>query len=426
MATAGDRLDLVVFGATGFTGQFVVEEIARIETENAGLSWGIAGRSRAKLEKIRQQAAKETGRSLEHVEILVADVSDQDSLDRMASRSKVVINCVGPYRFYGEQVVKACVNNGASTVDISGEPQFLEGMQFKYHEAAEKAGVYVVGACGFDSIPADMGTCFVHEKFDGDLNGIESYFKVQTGPKGYRGIHYATYQSAIHGFANAHELGPLRKQLFGKRLPRSNHKLPNRGNLHYSDVISAYCLPFLGSDKSVVQRSVFHNYETRGWRNIQYSPYVGIGGMLRTVGVTILLAFFGLMASFNFGRTLLEKYPRAMTLGAVSHDGPTREQMAETSFSMTFVASGWKQKAPRDEQHSEKPDQSLVARVSGPECGYIATPICLVQSAITILKEADKMPGTGGVYSPGAAFLDSTLIQRLTEHDVKFEVLGDK
>ena len=61
--------------------------------------------------------------------------------------------------------------------------QFLEGMQLRYHEAAEKAGVYVVGACGFDSIPADMGTCFVHDKFDGDLNGIESYFRVQTGPK---------------------------------------------------------------------------------------------------------------------------------------------------------------------------------------------------------------------------------------------------
>ena len=56
-------------------------------------------------------------------------------------------------------------------------------MQLKYHEAAEKAGVYVVGACGFDSIPADMGTCFVHDKFDGDLNGIESYFQVNTGPK---------------------------------------------------------------------------------------------------------------------------------------------------------------------------------------------------------------------------------------------------
>ena len=56
-------------------------------------------------------------------------------------------------------------------------------MQLKYHEEAEKAGVYVVGACGFDSIPADMGTCFVHDKFDGDLNGIESYFRVQTGPK---------------------------------------------------------------------------------------------------------------------------------------------------------------------------------------------------------------------------------------------------
>jgi len=422
----GDRMDLVVFGATGFTGQFVVEEIAQVQSENAGLSWAIAGRSRGKLEKIRQQAAKETGVNLDHVEIIVADVSDQESLNQMARRSRVVLNCVGPYRFFGEQVVKACVANGASHVDISGEPQFLEGTQLHYHEPAEAAGVYVVGACGFDSIPADMGTVFVHDKFDGDLNGIESYFQVQTGPKGYRGIHYATYQSAIHGFANAHELGPLRKKLFSKRLPRSSHKLPARGNFHHSQIINKYCLPFLGSDKSVVQRSVFHNHETRGWRNVQYGPYVGIGGWLRTVSVTILLSIFGLMASTKFGRTLLEKFPRFFTLGAVNHDGPTREQMTETRFSMTFVAEGWKDRVAQDEQHATKPDQKMTAKVSGPECGYVATPICMVQCALSILKEAEKMPGSGGVYSPGAAFAETTLIQRLNQRGVKFEVLGDE
>ncbi|XP_037080356.1 saccharopine dehydrogenase-like oxidoreductase [Pollicipes pollicipes] len=318
----------------------------------------------------------------------------------------------GRYRFFGDQVVKACVSNGASHVDISGE--FLEGTQLNYHEAAEKAGVYVVGACGFDSIPADMGVVFVHDKFDGDLNGIESYFNVKTGPKGYRGIHYATYQSAIHGFANQHELGPLRRRLFGKRLPRSDYKLPNRGNLHSSSVINKYCLPFLGSDKSVVQRSVFHNYEKRGWRNVQYSPYVGIGGWLRTVSITVLLAVFGLMASTKFGRTLLEKFPRFFTLGAVNHDGPTRQQMAETSFSMTFVAQGWKEKRPQDEQHTSPPDQTMVARVSGPECGYVATPICLVQCALSILKNLARCPA------------ETSLIERLNHRGVTFEVIGDQ
>ncbi len=75
----------------------------------------------------------------------------------MASRARVVLNCVGPYRFFGEQVVRACLAGGAHHVDISGEPQFLESMQLKYGEEAESKGLYIIGSCGFDSIPSDVG-----------------------------------------------------------------------------------------------------------------------------------------------------------------------------------------------------------------------------------------------------------------------------
>ena len=77
-------------------------------------------------------------------QILVADVSDESSLDRMASRAKVVLNCVGPYRFYGEQVVRACLRQGAHHLDISGEPQFLETMQLKYNEEADQKGQQIL------------------------------------------------------------------------------------------------------------------------------------------------------------------------------------------------------------------------------------------------------------------------------------------
>lgn len=98
---------------------------------------------------------------------IVADVSDDDSLKRMAAQGSVIVNCVGPYRFFGEQVVKACLEEGASHVDISGELQFLEGMQIKYHSVAEEKGVYIVGACGYDSVPGDCGVVYLQQKFDG-------------------------------------------------------------------------------------------------------------------------------------------------------------------------------------------------------------------------------------------------------------------
>lgn len=87
----------------------------------------------------------------------------------MTSHAKVIVNCCGPYQWYGEVVVKACIETGTHHVDISGEPQFLEEMQLKYHRAAEEKGVYIVGACGFGSLPSDLGTLFLRKHFKGKI-----------------------------------------------------------------------------------------------------------------------------------------------------------------------------------------------------------------------------------------------------------------
>ncbi|VDM67672.1 unnamed protein product [Strongylus vulgaris] len=100
----------------------------------------------------------------------------------MASKTKVIINAVGPYRLYGEPVVKAAVENGANHVDISGEPAYLEKMQMIYGEKAKEKGVYIVGACGWDSIPCDLGVNFLKEKFEGDLNHVETFVQMVSGP----------------------------------------------------------------------------------------------------------------------------------------------------------------------------------------------------------------------------------------------------
>lgn len=102
-----------------------------------------------------------------NVTILEADTGDQEALERVAAKCSVIINCVGPYRFFGEPVVQACVAQGTSYVDVCGEPQFLEEMQVKYHEAAKQKGVYIVGSCGMDSIPTDLGIVFMQHKFGG-------------------------------------------------------------------------------------------------------------------------------------------------------------------------------------------------------------------------------------------------------------------
>lgn len=130
-------------------------------------------------------------------ETIIADVQDENSLAQMCSSTRIVLNCVGPYRFFGEPVVRACVAGGCHYVDITGEPEFIERMEFKYNQAAKEKvcspaisvkcsyfqGLVIVSACGFDSIPADMGALFTMLNFPENsfATYIESYLTVDGG-----------------------------------------------------------------------------------------------------------------------------------------------------------------------------------------------------------------------------------------------------
>ncbi|GBP52605.1 Lipid droplet localized protein [Eumeta japonica] len=160
------RLDVVIFGATGFTGKHALMETIRI-SKSIPLTWGIAGRSQRKLQSLIEDVSKKMDENLLSARIIVADVNNQQSLKEMTAQAKVIANCCGPFRLYGEQVVKACIETKTHYVDVSGEPQFMETMQLVYDAAARDAGVYVVSACGFDSVPNDMGVVFLQQNFGG-------------------------------------------------------------------------------------------------------------------------------------------------------------------------------------------------------------------------------------------------------------------
>ncbi|KAG9465561.1 hypothetical protein GDO78_018090 [Eleutherodactylus coqui] len=171
--TSNRPYQLVIFGASGFTGQYVVEEVARTadgeDYRGQELRWAVAGRSQKKLEKVLSWAAERLGKpQLKSIDIVICDINDAPSLADMCKKASVVLDCVGPYRFYGEAVVKACIENGAHFLDISGEPKFLESMYLKYDRQAADNGVYIVGSCGFDSIPADLGVLFTRNSIQGN------------------------------------------------------------------------------------------------------------------------------------------------------------------------------------------------------------------------------------------------------------------
>lgn len=402
------EFDLVIFGGSGFTGQYVVEEVARTIEAESGLKWAIAGRSMAKLVKVLKQAADVTGKHLEDIPILIADVSSESSLHEMCQKTRVVIDCVGPYYLYGEQVVRACIENRTHFVDISGEPVFLEKMQLLYNTLAEKNQTYIIGACGWDSIPAELG--FIFTRNQGEVEYIEGYVQIHQGPDGSCG-NVGTLQSAIHSFGTADEVRNIRKQLFPEKLQFKKSNMPKRGYVFKNKDLGQWCIPFVGCDRSIVMRTQRFNQEVKGQEPINFNVFYKVPNFLEIIYFMFFGAIIGILSSFNFGRTLLDKFPAIFTGGMFRKTGPTRKQIEEATFTYTFVAS-----VPEEKK-------KIITRITGPEIGYASTPICLVQAVYTLLQETDKLPEKGGVLTPGAAFAETSLMDRLSEHNIKFEVI---
>ncbi|XP_067097777.1 LOW QUALITY PROTEIN: saccharopine dehydrogenase b [Osmerus mordax] len=386
---------VIIFGASGFTGQFVVEELARCTAEGPSghLTWALAGRSRPRLEKVLNQAAETLSQPdlRTDVEIIVADVTEAESLAIMCKQAVVVLNCVGP---------------------------FLERMQLDYHSKAVEAGLYVVGSCGVDSIPADMGILYTRDQFKGTLTAVESFLTIHTGPEGGC-IHDGTWQSAVYGFADRAYLKTLRRRFVHQPLPVVGARVKNRGSLFFSKEVEQYAVPFLGSDASVVRRSQRFLYEEHQQSPVQYSAYVGIGGIGSVVKMFCGGLLFWLMVKFGLGRKVLITFPGFFSFGLFTSAGPTKKQMEGTSFSLTFYGEGY---GDGLEPSLGQPNAKIITQVKGAEPGYVATPVAMVQAAITLLNEPQSLPMGGGVYSPGAAFAKTTLIDRLNRHGLKFSV----
>lgn len=415
-----DRLDVVIFGATGFTGKHVVKEAARLAKEKE-FKFGVAGRRKQELENVVKSYAPDID-----VPVIIADIKNEESLKKMAEKAKVIANCCGPYRFYGEAVVKACIEAKTHHIDVTGETQFIEEMQLKYNKAAEDAGIYIISACGFDSIPCDLGVVFTQEKFDGSINSIEAYYNMGTTGKTSGSVaNYTTLESFLYSIANINSIQKIRKELYPEKLPSFQPKLKSRGLLpHRSAFSDGWSTIFPGCDRSIVYRTQRYFFERYKQRPIQFHVYITFKSFFEVLAIMFMGVLFFFMTRFSCGCNLILKYPGLFTLGFISHEPPTEETLNNTHYSITFLARGWKEKLsePTD-VHSEPPNKEMVTKVTGANA-YNITAISLMLSALTIIKESDKMPKGGGVLSSGAAFSKTSLINELNKNCLTFEVVS--
>ena len=151
------EFDIIIQGATGFTGTLVAEYLLRQYGVGGDLRWALAGRSEEKLRDVRQSL----GASASELDLIVADSFDKTVLQSLSERTHVVLTTVGPYALYGSDLVEACVNAGTHYCDLAGEVQWIRKMIDAHHERAKETGAKIVHCCGFDSVPMDIGVWFL-------------------------------------------------------------------------------------------------------------------------------------------------------------------------------------------------------------------------------------------------------------------------
>src|SRR5947209_554620 len=240
---ADREYDIVVFGATGFTGALTAEYLARHAPSTT--RWALAGRNAEKLAAVRDRLG------LDDLPVLHADVEDAKSVAELARLSRVVITTVGPYIKYGEPLVAACADAGTDYVDLTGEPEFVDVMYVRHHARATETGARLVHACGFDSIPHDLGAYFTVQQLpEGVPIEVEGFVRVGGDFSG------GTFASAVTAFSRVREMRSAaaeRRRLEpapDDRRVRAERPLPR-----YERTIGAWALPAPTIDPQVILRS---------------------------------------------------------------------------------------------------------------------------------------------------------------------------
>lgn len=298
----------------------------------------------------------------------------------------------------------------------------------RYQERAARLGCSIIHAAAFDSVPSDLGLLYLKQQLirkGATPTSAEVFVRLRAAPQAGMGIHFATYEAAVNGFSTRKQLGAVRKQLYSK-LPKVKPSpveqgltsgLPSRkgslgGMINYVEEQGVYAIPFFFADPSIVRLGQsLDAHHANGVPPVQFAFWITIPTLSLLLLTITALTLFGLMASFSLGKSLLLKYPKLFSAGMVSHEGPSQAQLDGSTFTTTLIGRGYSEKAIKDK--ASKPDVKSIVRVSGPEVGYVATPIIFVSVARTILRERERV--LNGTLTPATALGQTSLVDKLSE-----------
>ncbi|MBL0749173.1 saccharopine dehydrogenase family protein [Nocardioides baculatus] len=379
-------LDIVLFGATGFTGGLTADYLA--EHAPSGLRWAIAGRNADKLEAVRARLGAD-------VEVLVADSTDPAALSDIARRTRVVITTIGPYLEHGAPLVAACAEAGTDYVDLTGEPEFVDQTFLAHHQTAVRTGARLVHACGFDSIPHDLGAYFTVQQLPSDapitLRGVVRSAGTFSG---------GTFHSALNQFARAKDMRKTyaaRRRAEGKPADgRSSRSVG--GKPHRDPVLGYWLLPLPTIDPIIVARSgaALPAYGPK----FRYSHWAGTKTLRYALGGAVGVGVLTVAAQVPPVRDFLKgKVPQG--------SGPDEAKRDKSWFTVDFVGEGG--------------GRTVRTKVSGGDPGYTETAKMLSEAALCLA--FDDNPETSGQVTPVVAMGDA-LLARLQAAGIRFETVS--
>lgn len=377
------EFDLIVYGATGFTGRLVAEYLAT-HYGDGSLSWAMAGRSLTKLQAVRDAIGAPADTPL-----LTANADDPAALRALTARATVILTTVGPYQLYGNDLVAACVETGTAYVDLCGEPNWMHDVIARHQDAAKASGARIVLSCGFDSIPFDLGVWTVEQaaiarwgrpapRVKGRVRKMQGTFSGGTFASGKATAAAAAKNPAV--FKILLDPFALTPGFKGPDQPRG--MLPE-----YDDAVGGWVAPFVMAaiNTKNVHRTNFlvgHPYGT-DFRYDEMMVAPGLGDLGKAAAEAI--------AKMN---------PMNADKGPAPGEGPSKAEREAGFYEIDFIA--------------EMPtDETLTATVTGDrDPGYGSTSKMIAEAALCLIRDVG---GEGGVWTPGALMAEP-LKARLEAH----------
>jgi len=401
--------DVILYGATGFTGKLVAEYLLNAYGVGDDLRWAMAGRSLGKLETVRDELRNDA------IPLLTADSDDQASLAKLAALTRVICTTVGPYALYGSGMVAACAEGGTHYCDLTGETQWMRRMIDAHQETAEASGARIVHTCGFDSIPSDLGVLFLQNAMM-KTHGVPAChvkYRVAGASGTFSG---GTVASLINVMEEASRDRSLRRLLADPYAlnpadaPRGDDRNDQTGAI-YDEDFDRWTLPFVMAaiNTRVVRRSNALMAQRYG-EDFRYDEAMlapeGQGGLKSKLAA----------AAMTGGTAALAIPPlRAVARRFLPSpgEGPSLEVRERGFFDIRLYGV-----------HPEDRDKDMQARVTGDrDPGYGSTSKMLAESAVCLAQ--DELACGGGLWTPASA-MGEALIQRLQDRaGLSFEITRD-